>query len=269
MDKIGYPFFGIGLEKILLFHRMVESGTYGKYERSLCNCTLDFISVQSINKKIIIHEFNEQSTEQDPIGASEFFWRRLFYENEMRTHPRLLDSATCRCKQPYNPDMDVMRFCPSPDCQTWYHVQCLTKWQCCFHWAESADNFTTQLLSNSPDKGAEYDKLGLGHPNLTATDASLFTRVREIASQPIARGRGYGIVGNAQLVLAARRWVYHCQDADPGAWEMLIAQQLCSLEQWLDEVDTKGLIVDFDHPWRRAVRKTPGEFVCMKCRCAI
>ncbi|KAI9448036.1 hypothetical protein H4582DRAFT_2068593 [Lactarius indigo] len=166
----------------------VDTSSYGRYERSLgSELDIQMISALSINGKADVIEYDETALDQEPIPPDSFYTRRSFDPHEGTVPPIVVDTTTCFCQRPYNPDApDPMHLCPR--CERWYHESCLAENG---HTSDkSADQRAQEFLDMPPTYKARipFDLL-------------------QLARVPIIRGGPtHGIVGNVKAVSEAREW---------------------------------------------------------------
>ncbi|KIJ51050.1 hypothetical protein M422DRAFT_44246 [Sphaerobolus stellatus SS14] len=196
---------------------------FGSLERISSN-QADFIPTSTCCGHASIIYYDEQDLEQKDIEPDAFYYR-CDYDWQKQTLTR--SSFPCSvCKKIYNPDTDVMHFCPRPNCQKAWHIQCLEK----NSWfikspenfeqrTESLDHYISSGATPSPKKKkARTKSKPLSTTATTPAESDAYSHIPAallaVARQPIARGGKLGIVGNVRSVTRARKMV---QDALAGA----------------------------------------------------
>ncbi|KAI0053535.1 hypothetical protein FA95DRAFT_1674075 [Auriscalpium vulgare] len=212
-------------------HRQMEDPKYSFGSLELClSDHYTIIPFECLYDKTEVLEYKENEvTDHKYIDENKFYTRSFLYHSSTKEltpplyHPdRPL--KLCLCGKSYNPDgPDPMHFCPQPGCSTWYHAECLVSGEApgpyilnCTPYEHGSQllysnpDFRSEEMEDIPDVGA-MDGTTLG---LNDLDQTLVVH----AKQQIIKGAGiYGVVGNQELVVEARRWVYRlCSRDDPG-----------------------------------------------------
>ncbi|KAG8702287.1 hypothetical protein FRC08_003582 [Ceratobasidium sp. 394] len=209
----------------------LSSCEFGKNELVLSNHE-QIIPANTIRRKIQVKFFNESTTDQEPIGWNDKWYRYSLRtgtgatDNRLVLHGRVkLPPARCgvpTCRKRYDPTQDRQRFCPREDCQIWYHTQCLENVlfqkisKKCFsarlsmmlnglpEFDDVPSDFLQELEKNADSKGRQC--------HFPQYEVGSISNVIWCAQTPICRGCSDGIVGNKDIVQEARKLIWEIWD---------------------------------------------------------
>jgi hypothetical protein len=196
----------------------MDTSSYGKFERSPSQ-DHQVISIQSINGKARVVEYDDSSLCQDPIPSESFYVRRAYTSLFGSVTPNLDSGISCICNEPYKPDEpNPMHFCPRPGCRQWYHEDCLEE--------------NGHKSKKSPDERIQ-ELLDIPQAHVHRIPPE----VLRLACKPIIRGPMHGVAGNVKVMCEANEWaklyaVTPWSESRPG----LVLNRI-SLDQWLDSLD--------------------------------
>ncbi|KAF8581058.1 hypothetical protein K439DRAFT_255742 [Ramaria rubella] len=233
---------------------------FGKYERINSN-QADFISTDSCCGPAKMTEYDEQNVEQEDIEPESFYCRS---EYDWHTKTIKRPSPPCSiCNKVYNPDTDIMHFCPRTGCLRAWHASCLANANWFFkspvNFLQRMESLETSSLPSepSPKKKVRIKKTQAAQAIEALADsyAQIPADLLAIARQPIVRGRSLGIVGNVRSVVRARKML---QNALKGAESIP--------EDWLGAL---GTVYDADviapPPTKAKKKGVPLAYECPRC----
>ncbi|KAF8518484.1 hypothetical protein JB92DRAFT_2902684 [Gautieria morchelliformis] len=200
---------------------------FGNFERISSN-QADFIRTSTCCGLAKITQYDEQNLEQEDIEPGSFYYRCEYdWRKQLLKKPPIPCSI---CKKTYNPDTDIVHFCPRPGCRRSWHAPCLAK----TNWLiKSEENFSQRMVSldrdyvspdapkSNPKKKARPAKSKEASV-LNDPYARMPTELLAVAQQPIARGGVLGLVGNVRSVFKARSMVQNALkgiEDIPEDWE--------------------------------------------------
>lgn len=185
--------------------------TFAKMERLSSN-KADFISTSTCCGHASIIYFDEQNLDQVHISGSTLFYRYDYDWTKPKYGQIKKTSPPCSiCKRAYNPNTDIIHFCPRTTCLQGWHDHCLERnnW-----YIKTLENFEQRIesmggefnIDMQVDQSSSRKRARL---NRESRDGNPYERIPkellDIARQPIIRGRSMGVVGNICSVTRARK----------------------------------------------------------------